>query len=636
MTQTHERLEQLKEKTQDFPSSPGVYLMKNAQNKVLYVGKAKSLKNRVRSYFSESKDVHPKVRFLMSHTAQIDYMLTKTEVEAFLLEATLIKKHRPRYNIRLKDDKSYPYIKVSSDDEFPRLYLARRVKRDGSLYFGPYTSSFSVRETIRFLNATFKIRDCKDAFMKSRKRPCITYEIGRCTAPCVGFIDEKSYRNSLQSATEFLKGENKKVVSRLEGQMKAAAKEERFEHAARLRDSLSAVRAVLEKQAVVSSATNEDVDVFGYFGSEQGCVIESLHVRHGRLIGNRHHILSKLNIVETGEDGREWLTSFLNQYYEENLVPQEVWLPFDLDGDLNKLLAQVLFERSGIKARVCFPTGPEAKSLLELARTNAEQHFKEHKEKIDRLKEALVEIKERLGLSDIPKRMECFDISNFQGGSSVASQVVFEEGVPAPDQYRRYRIKTVQGANDYASIKEVISRRFAHTEWDDPSLILIDGGKGQLRMAREALREIGRKEVPVFSIAKARTSADFEKDELERSEERIFAVDRQNHIPFRQNSPALQIFVQMRDEAHRFAITYHRDLREKKGLESALDQIVGVGPQRRQKLLTHFGSIEDLVNASPESIASVVPGLSANAISQIRSLDPGTRSAPLKTDPDAE
>ncbi|WP_415063923.1 excinuclease ABC subunit UvrC, partial [Bdellovibrio sp.] len=315
------RFEELRDKVKEFPTQSGVYLMKSQTDKIIYIGKAKNLRNRVRSYFNDSKDHSPKTRLLVQNINEVEYILTKTEVEAFLLEASLIKKHRPKYNIRLRDDKAYPYIRFSWGDEFPRLYLARKVKKDGSLYFGPYTSGLAVQGTIRFLNRTFKIRDCTDAMFKTRKRPCMTYQIGRCTAPCVNYISQNEYREEVEGAKLFLKGQNRKVVKSITEKMMLAAEEEKFEVAARLRDSVQAIKAILEKQAVINDTTEKDQDAVGYFGDERGCLIETVHVRAGRVIGTRSHYLPHFDPNDAVEDPREWLVDFLNQYYEDNFIP---------------------------------------------------------------------------------------------------------------------------------------------------------------------------------------------------------------------------------------------------------------------------------------------------------------------------
>jgi excinuclease ABC subunit C len=600
-----ERIEILKEKVKNLPTQSGVYLMKSEVDKIIYVGKAKNLKNRVRTYFNNLKDHSPKTRILLSHIHEFDYILTKTEVEAFLLEASLIKKHRPKYNIRLKDDKTYPYIKLSFADEYPRLYLARKVKKDGSLYFGPYTSGGAVQETIRFLNRTFKIRDCTDSVFKSRKRPCMTFQIGRCTAPCVQLISKENYRKDIDGAKAFLKGQDKKVIKQLNEKMNESADKEQFESAAKIRDSILAVKSVLQKQAVINASSEKNQDAIGFFGDDRGTLIETVHIRQGRVIGTRSHFFPLLDTNDNTEDPREWLISFLNQYYEDNFIPEEVLLPIEIGDDLTKLMEAVLKERSDEQVRVRFATDEKGRSLVEMANENAKSHFEKYVTKSEEKKKGLLEIQEKLGLPRLPLRIECYDISNFQGKESVASQVVFDEGVPAKEFYRRYKIKSVEGANDYASMKEVLSRRFEHTEYEEPDLIVIDGGKGQLNTAVHVLEEIQRKDVPVVGLAKARTKGEFSDQEVSASEERFFLPGRQNPVIFRPNSEAFHILVGIRDEAHRFAITYHRKLREATSLESELDLVVGLGEKRKKDLLKHFSSVEALKAATVEQISEV-------------------------------
>ncbi len=599
------RFEEVREKVKEFPLQSGVYLMKGPADKIIYVGKAKNLRNRVRSYFTDSKDHSPKTRLLVSHIQEVEYILTKTEVEAFLLEASLIKKHRPKYNIRLRDDKSYPYIRFSWGDEYPRLYLARKVKKDGSLYFGPYTSGFAVQGTIKFLNRTFKIRDCNDAMFKVRTRPCMTYQIGRCTAPCVKYVTKEEYRGEVEGAKLFLKGQNRKVLKTMKEKMMGAAEEEKFEVAARLRDSMEAIKSILQKQAVINDTTEKDQDAVGFYGDERGCLIETVHVRAGRVIGTRPHYLPHFDPNDPAEDHREWMVDFLNQYYEDNFIPDDVLLPVDIGSDLSKLMEEVLKQRSDTKVAVRFATDERGRNLVEMANENAKAHFLKYVSKSEEKMRGLEEIKEKLSLPEIPRRIECYDISTFQGAETVASQVVFEEGVPAKEHYRRYKIRTVEGINDFASMYEVLSRRFKHTEYEDPQLIVIDGGKGQLSQAMKILEEIGRKDIPVVGLAKARTESDFQKAEVESTEERFFLPGRQNPVIFKNNAEALYILSGIRDEAHRFAITYHRKLREGTSLESELDYVVGLGEKRKKVLLTQYNSIDEIRMAEPADIAKL-------------------------------
>lgn len=552
----------LKDLVAQFPRQPGVYIMKNQDTKIIYVGKAKDLRSRVRSYFNKNQE-STKTLFLVRNIFHIEYIITKTEAEAFLLEATLIKKHRPRYNIRLKDDKAYPYIRLSKKDDFPRFYLARRVKRDGSVYYGPYLSGQVVRDTMQFLNQVYKIRDCTDHFMKSRKRPCMTYDIGRCEAPCVDLIDKETYGKSIKNAQTFFKNKNKKLLTDLEDEMRGLAEQEKFELAARVRDSLHAIQRVLEKQSVISTDIDRDQDVFSYFGDSRGTLVCSLHVRQGAVIGHKGHFFPLIDSSSADEDVRDWLMTFLNQYYEENIVPDEILLPLDIGNDLRKLLGEVLKLYSDKQVEIIFPTNELGQKLLDMAHENAEKKFQNHVTKSEEKQNALVMIQNKLKLPRLPRRIECYDISNFQGAESVASQVVFEDGVPNKDQYRKYKIRTVEGSNDFESMKEVLLRRLQHDEWDEPDLIVVDGGRGQLKFAQKALEDLGKEHIPIVGLAKERTRSGFKDEVVEKSVERFYLPGRTNPVTFPSSSEAFRILVSLRDEAHRFAITYHRLLRDK-------------------------------------------------------------------------
>ncbi len=597
-------IENIKRSLQDFPTTPGVYLMKNYKEKIIYVGKAKNLRNRVRSYFNKA-DHSAKTLYLVGHIRSIDYILTQTEVEAFLLEASLIKKHRPRYNIRLKDDKTYPYIKVSSHDDFPRIYLTRKVVQDGALYFGPYTQSASVKETIRFLNRTFRIRDCRDHFMKGRTRPCMTYQIGRCSAPCVAFVSKDEYRKDVDQVVRFLEGGADKVLKDLERRMKEKASEEQFEAAAQIRDSWRALQSILARQAVVSvtEGSDKDQDVFAYFGNERGTLIESMHLRKGRLIGSRSHFFPQIDPASEDENPKDWLTSFLSQYYMTNFIPDRVVLSLDLGQEIHHLLEDVLKDRGKKGVKVRFGSGPKFKALVQMAQKNAKAHFESYVSKSEAKRQGLEEIQRKLHLKEFPVRIECFDISHFQGSESVASQAVFEDGVPNKDFYRRYRLRTVSTGDDYKAMREVLTRRFGKREQEDPQLLVIDGGKGQLRVAVEILAELGRSEIPIVGLAKARTTSNFTEGEVTATEERFYLPGRQNPVTFRTSSEAFRILVSLRDEAHRFAVSYHRLLREKGLMESVLYEVEGLGSARVQKLLKRFDGLEGIMSATAEDVA---------------------------------
>ncbi len=604
MSKLSERIERLKSKVTDFPQSPGVYLMKNANEKIIYVGKAKKLRNRVRSYLNPNLE-NPKTQLLVRHIEMIDYILTQTEAEAFLLEASLIKKHRPRYNIRLKDDKSYPYIRLSLADNFPRFYLARKVVNDGSQYFGPYTSGYVVRNTIRFLNQSFQIRDCTNHFMKSRKRPCMTHQIGACTAPCVRLVDESDYGKQVKKAKRFLEKETTTVIAKLKKEMFQLAEEEKFELAARFRDSIGAIERVLEKQAVINAQATNNQDVFNYYGDERGTLIETLHIRKGRVIGQRHQFFTQIDPQSDKDDIREWLPSFINQYYQDNIVPDEIYLPVDLGRDIIKLLEEVFAHYGHQNINIIFPTHKQGQRLLEMAKKNAQSHFESQVSKSRKQREALQIIAKKLHLKEPPDRIECYDISHFQGGQSVGSQVVVENGVLSKEHYRRYKIKTNVGGDDYASLQEVLSRRLAHEEWQEPDLIIIDGGKGQLNAAVKTLKDHGKSYIPVCGLAKERTKRNFKGEQVERTAERFYLPGRQNPVTFAEGSEAFKILVGLRDEAHRFAISFHRKLRDDKSFGSQLDRIKGLGPTIIKRLLTHFESVSEIKEASVAELCEV-------------------------------
>lgn len=599
-----EKLDELKGITAALTKEPGVYLMKNAADVIIYVGKAKNLRNRVKSYFLSGKDLPTKVKHMVRQVDRFEYIVTQTEVEAFLLEASLIKKHRPKYNIRLKDDKSYPYIKCSLTDPFPRFYLARRVKADQSYYYGPYTNSLAVRITIQFLNQTFMIRDCSNGFMKTRKRPCLTYDMGRCGAPCVKLVDEKTYGNSIKKALAFLEGQQEQTVKVLEKQMHEFAKNENFEVAAKVRDQIKSIQSILEKQTVVSQDL-VDIDLMAIFSEPTGALIEIVSVRKGRVIGSRPYFFNKNNMGAEYEDERHWFVSFLNHYYDDNYIPDRIVIPLDLGRELLTLFLKVLESRTKKTVSIDHMPHEKEKALVLLAEKNAKIHFEKQALITAKKDEGLKLIQEKLKLPEFPRRIECYDISNFQGYESVASQVVYFDGQPSNEDYRKYKIKTVHGPNDFESMKEVLSRRFAHKEMQDPQLIVVDGGKGQLKMACEALAEVGRSDIPVVGIAKSRTESSFEKSDVTATQERFYLPGRQNPVVFRENTEAFRILVSLRDEAHRFAIEFHRKLRDQASLASILDHIPGLGPKKREELDKAFPSVEDLKNASLEDLLKV-------------------------------
>ncbi|MDB2425939.1 excinuclease ABC subunit UvrC [bacterium] len=608
-------IDALKELVSEFPVTPGVYLMHDQNDNIIYVGKAKNLKSRVRSYLNQSKDHTLKTKFLISKIQHIKYILTKTEVEAFLLEASLIKKHKPRYNIRLKDDKTYPYIRCNKTHKFPHFQLSRKVKLDGALYFGPYTSSLVVKDTILFINKNFLIRDCKDSTFKSRTRPCLTYQIKRCKAPCVDYVSQEEYAEDLKKSLNFIRGKSKNLLKELKTKMKEASDDERYEAAAKYRDSIDSVKALWEKQSVVSSSDLDDKDVFYCKGGPHGTLVELLNIRGGRVIGNRSHFLSQINLEEDEE--KEWFTSFLNQYYSDNKVPSIIIVPFDLGRDIFKLLQDVLVQRQNISPQFNFVM-KENNPLMSMASRNAENHYDAYVVKKKTKSDALVEIQQKLKLPELPTRIECYDISNFQGDQTVASQVVAEDGMLKKEDYRKYKIKSVKGPDDYASMKEVLMRRFKHTEYESPQLIVVDGGKGQLSIAVEVLKELNLSQIPVVGLAKARAKRRLKDKVVEKTEERFYLPGRQNPVVFREGSEPFKILVGLRDEAHRFAIGFQRKLQKTKSLSSVFDDIKGLGPAKKKLLLTTFETISDIKKASVEELCQL-KGITEDLAKKVKS-----------------
>ena len=539
---------------QSLPLHCGVYLMKDIRDRIIYIGKSKNIRSRVQSYFSSEKSL--KNMFLIPRVHHIDYILTDTEAEAFLLEANLVKKHKPKYNVRLKDDKSYPYIRCSMEDDFPRFYMERKVKRKGSLYFGPYTEAYFVRWMIQFLNEQFQIRDCSNHFMKNRERPCLSYEIGNCPAPCVQKVDPQKYRNQVKKALSFLKGGGKSVLRNMEIQMQTLSKQERFEEAARLRNRMRAISFTRKKQSVIMGK-DQNLDVFAFYGNSKGLLIQVLCVRAGSVIGHRFHF----EYYRDNKFFEEQFFSFITQYYMENFLPAMILVSIkDISSFSVEVLEEALFKIHNTKTDIRAPSSSGEKQLMEMALNNAETRLNEQLAKKHSLLKGLEEIRSRFRLKFLPERMECFDISHFQGKELVASQVVFEDGQPKKEDYRKYKLRTVKGVDDFASMKEVLDRRLLHTEYEDPHLMVVDGGKGQLKKALAALKEADREDIFLVAMAKAKVSPDFSAKEVNSSQERFFIPGRRDPLVFPDHSPGLRILMHLRDEAHRFAISYHRHL----------------------------------------------------------------------------
>jgi excinuclease ABC subunit C len=599
------------------PDKPGVYLMKDARGDVIYVGKAQSLRNRVRSYWQKQAlggEVH-RIRSVIDRVADVEVTQTDSVSEALLLEANLIKRYRPRFNVRLKDDKSYPYIKITLADDFPRIERTRKLVNDGSRYFGPYASASSVDESMNLVRRLFPFRTCtidiKDG-VRALQRPCLLYHIKRCQGPCITAIGADAYRADIAQVELFLEGRQETLVKALDVEMTAAAERTEYERAAALRDKIRAIERTMESQKMAAFARTE-LDLLGLARQDNQAAIQLFVIRDGKMIGRDVFLLDAAR--EATDD--EVLSSFIEQYYSRaGSVPREVYLPTTI-GEA-AVLETFMADRRGGPVHLRIPQRGEKRELMVLATRNAGETLAREQARwlADHGKTlaALEELAEALGLPGPPLRIECYDISNFQGSESVGSMVVFEDGKPRSGEYRRFRIKTVTGANDFASHQEVLRRRFRTVRageegveearrWAMPDLVIVDGGKGQVSAAKEVLDELGLHDLPLAGLAKER--------------EELFLPDRSEPVVLPATSPALYLVQRLRDEAHRFAITYHRDLRARRSVRSAFDDLPGVGPKRKRELLKVFGSIKRVRDAPVEQIAAV-PGIGPALAARIK------------------
>jgi len=588
----------------------GVYLFKDRRGKVIYVGKAKNLRQRVRSYL-RGGDGRFQIDFLMKRAVDLETLVTANETEALILENNLIKQYKPRYNIKLQDDKSYVSVKVTTKDDWPRIIVTRKIKKDGNTYLGPFASAVGVRETVGVIRKVFPLRTCSDAVFKNRSRPCLEYQIARCMGPCVYDVDRERYGAHLRGAMQLLEGRSETVVGDLTAEMKEASEEQRFEDAARVRDRIAAIGKMAEQQKVVDHGGG-DRDIFGLY--REGGYIEAqvLVVRGGKLVGNHDYRFEDHELPDA-----EVLSSLLARFYQaERFVPEEVLLPFAIE-DADVLEVYLSGTRSRA-VRVLVPRRGERRRLVEMALDNAAHAFAERSDEAIRRLKMLEELQYRLALTNMPKRIECFDISHSQGDCVVASLVAFDEGLPDKAGYRRYKLRGVQRNDDFAAMREVLSRRLARgiKQGGLPDLIVVDGGKGQLAMAVEAVNELGVEGVALAALAKDKVVADAAGAKLRRTEERVYRPGRANPIVLRRNSNALFLLQQLRDEAHRFAITFHRSLRSKNRIRSALDDIPGIGPAKRRALLERFGSVSGLAAAEPAAVAEV-RGITLEAANRI-------------------
>lgn len=613
------------EQLRTLPRKPGVYIFKDGKGKIIYVGKAAALKTRVRSYFGATHSFEPKVRALVSQIEDMEYIVTRTAQEALLLEATLVKRHQPFFNVRLKDDKHYPYLKIDRGEDWPRVEITRRVKNDGARYFGPFASAGSVRRTLDLVKKLFPWRSCTKQITGNDPRPCLEYYIHRCIGPCASLCSKEEYDAVIDQTIMFLEGRTSEITRDLRRDMQAASEAMEYERAARLRDQINAIERTTERQ-VMEIRDRRDMDVFGLAREERETWVHVFYVRKGNVVGRDTF---QLDGTEEEADA-EVVRSFVEQFYESApYVPARVLLPAEIEDE--HLIEEWLSERRGTKVKVWAPERGEKRQLVQRAMDNAREAMQAARSRwladTSKARRALEELRDELNLPELPNRIECYDISNIQGTSSVGSMVVFEGGQPKRSEYRRFRIKGVRGANDFASIGEVLRRRFARfaeavedeqrrpveppvgaqqaeairrggREFDEsfgavPDLIIVDGGKGQVSAAHDAMRNMGVGHIPLAGLAK-------------RFEE-LFVVDVSEPIVLDRTSQALYLVQRIRDEAHRFAITYHRGVRSKAGMQSALDAVPGVGPKRKKALLRKFGSVKGIREASVDDVAST-PG----------------------------
>ena len=599
-------------KLESIPTAPGVYLLRDRAGKVLYVGKAKSLRPRVRAYFRDGGDGRFQVRFLMKRVGDFDTLVTATEKEALILEHNLIKQYRPRYNIRLKDDKSYLSAKVTNHP-WPRITVTRKIVKDGGRYYGPFGSAEGLRDTIDIIRKVFPLRTCSDSVFRNRARPCLEYQIKRCMGPCCLPIDRAEYERHLRAATLLLEGKDLELLNEMRERMKLHAERLEFEHAAKLRDQVRAIEKTVERQTVLHH-WGIDQDVFGLY--REGNFIEAivLMVRGGKLTITQSWSFEDLEFAD-----EDVLADLLTQFYAGGrYLPDEVIVPVALEDA--EVRAELLSERRGKKVEFLVPQRGEKLRLLEMAMENARQSFAARRDSDNTRERMLEELRVKLHLRNAPKRIECYDISNLQGSMVVASQVTFDEGEPQTNLYRRYRMRTVQGQDDFASMYEVLSRRLqrAAREQQYPDLIVIDGGKGQLNVALEVLREAKLiDQIDAVALAKQHVLNQPREEQVVKSEERVFLPNRKDPVILRRNSNALFLLVRIRDEAHRFAITYNRELRRRARMRSVLDDIEGVGPVRRRALLRHFGSLKRIRETSLEEL-SQVKGINRDLAAVIR------------------
>jgi len=593
------------ERLKSLPDLPGVYLLKNRKGKVIYIGKAKSLRNRVRSYFHEGTSLGPDQRkgSMAREVADLEYIVTKTELDAFVLESNLIKKERPRFNVLLRDDKNYPSLRLDMDETWSRLEVVRKIKRDGAYYFGPYVPAGAMWETLSFIRKTFPLRTCKRDLSKP-SRPCIQYEMGRCLAPCTGLVTREKYREVVDEVRLFLQGKKRALIEGLQKKMEKASEEMAFEEAARLRDRIKALKRVLERQRIIYPDM-KDIDVIGLGRKGTTADIQILFIRMGMLLGKKDFLLKNL----TSPDG-DIIYSFLEQFYtNEILPPEEILIPTDVRD--KEIIEDWLKEKRGGPVHILVPKKGRKAELLRMAKENASISLKDYQLSARGSEEVLTDLKERLCLKRVPKRIEAFDVSNIHGTEAVGSMVAWEDNAPKKSDYRHFRIRTVEGVDDFGMISEIIRRRYRRLLEEGaemPDLIIVDGGKGQLNTALRTLLDLGLKEedIDIIGIAK-------EKGELL---DRIYLSGKTDPVILPPDSEAIHLLQRIRDESHRFAIIYHRRLRKKRSMASVMDNIPMVGRARKKALLSHFGTYKEVQEATIEELSSV-PGITVKVAKEI-------------------
>ena len=588
----------LEEQIQNLPTSPGVYLMKDGEDGVLYVGKAKNLRDRVRTYFDQAADARYSLRFLVPKIHQVETLLTDTEKEALILENTLIKKHKPRYNINLKDDKTYFSLRFAVQDDFPRLTLVRKIKKDGARYFGPFASSTAVKETLKVLHQVFPLRTCRETNFRNRSRPCLNFQIKKCLGPCCGLVSREKYADWVQGAALFLEGKNSQLLKLLRDRMRSAADDLNFEEAARIRDRIQAVEQTLEKQKAVSHH-RPDQDVFAFHRQGNEWEFQILFFRRGLLIGNKSFHFPRLNLPD-----EEALAAFVRQYYAgEPSIPKEILLPLTVEDQ--GVIQEWLSGKKASKVEILSPQRGQKKDLVEMARKNAENAFQKRLTEKETLERMLKELQGRLRLRKIPRRIECFDISNLFGTLAVGSRVVFQDGKADRSGYRHFKIQAPSFPDDYGMMYEVLKRRYGKTAEGDPApdLLVVDGGKGQLNVALAVLAELGLDGISAIGLAKEKGGG--VRIPEGKSADKIYLPQVKDPILLPAHSASLRYLQRIRDEAHRFAIAFHKRLRGKRGLQTILDEIPGIGEVKKKALLRHFGGLAQIQEASLEALREV-------------------------------